>query len=83
MQTITLTSKGQVTLPAEARRALNIQDGDKLLVTYHPTSRSLVLRKPLTIDELRTKVKSFIKKPVKPVIDVDAYYQAHRGDFNE
>ncbi len=78
METISLTSKGQVTLPVEFRRALNIKDGDKLLVTYNPTSRSLVLRKPLTIDELSSKVAKYIKKNPKPVLNVDEYYQTNR-----
>jgi len=80
MNTITLTSKGQITLPIEFRRALNIADGDQLAVTYVATSQSLILRKPLTVDQLSQKVAGFIKKTTPPVTDVDQYYQQHRDD---
>ena len=78
METISLTSKGQVTLPAEFRRVLGLNDGDKLLVSYNQTARTLTLRKPLTIEELSNKVSKFGKKPDKPVLNVDQYYQEKR-----
>jgi AbrB family looped-hinge helix DNA binding protein len=80
MNTITLTSKGQVTLPVEIRRQLDIKEGDELIVTFHPTARSITMRKPITIDELSTLGHSFIKKGTKPVMNVDEYYQLHRGE---
>jgi AbrB family looped-hinge helix DNA binding protein len=83
MNTITLTSKGQVTLPVEIRRQLGLKEGDELIVTYHPTMRSMTIRKPMTIDELSAKVSKMITKKVKPVLNVDAYYQKHRGEDYE
>lgn len=45
----TLTSKGQVTLPVELRRALNLKPGDH--VVYEPDGpRSYRIRKADTID---------------------------------
>jgi hypothetical protein len=35
-------------------------------------------KKVMTIDELTAMVRSMIRKKVKPVKDVDAYYQKYR-----
>ncbi len=84
MSTITLTSKGQVTLPVEARRLLNLQDGDKLIVSINREARTLSLSKPMTFDELSTMVQGFIKKrnkgKIKSIKNVDEYYQKHRRE---
>ena len=78
MTTITLTSKGQVTLPVEMRRKMGLKDGDTLQVGFDEQTKSIEIKKPMTIDELQKMVQGFIKKDVKPVLDVDAYYQKYR-----
>ncbi len=80
MQTITLTSKGQVTLPVEMRRILNLQDGDQLVISANQETRTLSLSKPMTIDELSEMVQGFLKnkKKVKPILNADEFYQSHR-----
>jgi len=40
---VTVGERGQVVIPAEARRRLNIQTGDKLLVMGHPSSQGVLL----------------------------------------
>jgi AbrB family looped-hinge helix DNA binding protein len=80
MTTITLTSKGQITLPIEARRLLGLKESDKLAVVVDPKSRSITLSKPLTVDELAKMSHALPRKQISPVIDVDAYYQTHRGE---
>ena len=47
---VTVGERGQIVIPAEARKKYNIQPGDKILVVGHPTGNGLVLFK---IDELR------------------------------
>lgn len=41
----TVGERGQVVIPAAARRELGIQPGDKLLVFQHPVGSSLMLTK--------------------------------------
>ncbi len=43
---VTMNDKGQVVVPADARKALNIQPGDKLLVMSGPGKIGLVMIKP-------------------------------------
>lgn len=79
MKTIlTLSSKGQLTLPVSARRIMHLQTGDSLLLTLDPERNEAILTKSPSIDELSKKLSSYIKPGTKPVIDVDEYYQKHR-----
>lgn len=42
---VTVGERGQVVIPAEARQAMDIKPGDKLLVIRHPMHGSLVFAK--------------------------------------
>lgn len=52
----TITSKGQITLPVEARRALGLRQGQKVEVRIEGTS--LVIDAPLDIRELRKRARA-------------------------
>ncbi len=41
----TVGERGQIVIPAEARSALGIQPGDKLLILKHPVYQSLMVAK--------------------------------------
>jgi AbrB family looped-hinge helix DNA binding protein len=47
---VTVGERGQVVIPAEARKAHGIQPGDKLLVLRHPHAHGLVIAK---LDDVR------------------------------
>ncbi|NLN77002.1 MAG: AbrB/MazE/SpoVT family DNA-binding domain-containing protein [Armatimonadetes bacterium] len=53
---VTVGERGQIVVPAEARKKYNIQPGDKVLVVGHPNDAGIMLCK---IDELR-KMFSYI-----------------------
>ncbi len=40
---VTVGERGQVVIPADARKRCNMDPGDKLLVFYHPFCRGLML----------------------------------------
>lgn len=48
--TVTVGERGQVVIPAEARKKLGIHTGDKLFIMSHPTKGGLFL---LKIDSMR------------------------------
>ena len=52
---ITVTNKGQIAIPSEARKELDIKTGDKLLVVKRADGKGINLIKSDTIDD-------FIKK---------------------
>ena len=68
---VTTNEKGQVVIPADARKALNIKPGDKLLVMSGPDKKGLVFVKPETIIEITNKFESG-KRKLKKMIDKDA-----------
>jgi antitoxin PrlF len=82
MTMVTLTSKGQLTLPIEVRRALGLKDSDKLEVVYNPENRKITISKPMTVDELTAMTSRLPRKNIAPITDVNAYYQTHRGDIS-
>ncbi len=48
MAEATLSSKNQIVIPREAREALQLKPGDKLLVTVHD-NRIVVMEKPKSV----------------------------------
>ncbi len=78
--TVTITSKGQTTIPAPYRRKLGLdKKGGVLDIRFDEAKGELVIAKPLSIDALSKKLSSYIKPGIKPLVDVDAYYQSNRG----
>lgn len=76
---ISISSKGQTTLPAEVRRKLGIpRTGGTLSMRFDERKNELVISKPLTIAELSARASARIKPGTPPVTNVDEYYQAHR-----
>lgn len=52
----TITSKGQITLPVEVRRMLNLRTGQRLAVRVE--GDHVVIDLPETIDSLRTRLRA-------------------------
>ena len=55
---VTVGERGQVVIPAEARKMLSIHAGDKLLVLGHPSSSGLVMAK---LDSMREFITSLME----------------------
>ncbi len=55
---VTVGERGQVVIPAEARKRMGISAGDKLLVMGHPFSEGVVLVK---IDSMREFLSGFLE----------------------
>ena len=77
--TITITSKGQTTIPANIRRKLGLdKSGGVLRINFNERDSELVISKPVSITELSERVSRHIQPGTKPVSDVDEYYQIAR-----
>jgi len=55
----TVGERGQVVIPAQARRELEIEPGDRLLVFCHPFGSSLILSKT---ESLRAAIQDWLGK---------------------
>lgn len=80
MKTVTITSQGQITIPASVRREIGVKGGDKLSLSYNSFTRKLELEKPQSLDEIADRLTSLIKPGTKPVTNASKYYQKHRGE---
>jgi AbrB family looped-hinge helix DNA binding protein len=76
---ITITSKGQTTIPAPVRRKLGLDKGGVLHINFNENKNELVISKPINVDELSKKLTGYIKSGVKPLVDADTFYQANRS----
>lgn len=64
-----VTSKGQLTLPAEIRKKLNIKPGQRVEVRLGPGGNAEVV-KPVDIEDLRKRTAAHLKKHnIKPLTD--------------
>lgn len=63
MVTATITSKGQITIPKEIRKSLNLHVGDKINFIMEESGKVCIL--PATQDI--TSLKGIITRPGKPV----------------
>ncbi|MFK7964776.1 MAG: AbrB/MazE/SpoVT family DNA-binding domain-containing protein [Burkholderiaceae bacterium] len=57
-----LTSKGQITIPAEIRRLMNLNPQDKVVFTLLPNGTTIMRAKNRSITALAKSVKSSKKK---------------------
>ena len=77
--TITITNKGRITIPAIYRRKLGLDaKGGVLDIHFDEATGVLVITRLHSIDELSSKLSSYVKPNTKSLTDVDRYYQKHR-----
>jgi AbrB family looped-hinge helix DNA binding protein len=77
MTMTTLSSKNQITLPADVRAYLHAKPGDKIMINVegmHAVLRAIPSSKDATIDRLSGALKPFYKGPK---IDVKAAIMRH------
>ena len=73
--TITMTSKGQFTLPASIRKAMALRkQGDKLVLDYSPTKKQATLSKPISFEDIQARASMYVKPGTVPLGDVGALY---------
>jgi len=57
-----ITSKGQITIPAEIRKRMNLEPHDKVVFTLLPNGTTVIRAKNRSITELAGSVKSKKKR---------------------
>lgn len=73
---ITVTRKGQATLPVAIRRRLGLADsGGVLQARLNEETGELILTKPPSIAELSERISRHIKPGTEPLLDVGKFYQ--------
>ena len=55
---VTVTSQGQITIPAKIRKAWGIDKSTKLRVSFDENSRRMTVEKPIGLDELQQMARN-------------------------
>jgi len=76
MTTITVSSRGQIVIPAAFRKRLKLKSGDQLRVKFDDENNKLTMEKVESIDEMATRFNSWIKPGTEPLMDVRAFMDA-------
>lgn len=77
--TLTITSKGQTTIPVELRRKLGVgKQGGVLQLHFNEKTGEAVISNPPSFAALSERFSKYIKPGTKPVLNADEYYQKHR-----
>lgn len=58
---VTIGERGQIVIPAEARAALNLQPGEKLLVLQHPIHQGLVIFRIESVREFMDEIQKTLE----------------------
>ncbi len=76
-----VTSKGQVTIPSKARRALNINAGDEII--FEVQNNNMTVRKLTVIDTLASKVGLQLRQEFPNPGDLNSYLDNNRKELFE
>lgn len=66
MPQITLTSKGQVTIPAEIREALHLQPGDKLILNLTENGFTAAVARVPRVEDVKGRFKHVARPSTTP-----------------
>lgn len=78
MKTISITSKGQITIPSAVRKAWGISGSGKVNVSFDRENSRMILEQPATVEQATRFFDSIPRKKVKPLVDVHEYYARER-----
>lgn len=70
MSEATLTSKGQVTIPADIRKAMGLEAGERLVFTQLDDGTTVMRAKTRSVLELKGLLKAVARKRKVPVDDM-------------
>ena len=73
----TVSSQGQVTIPAIIRKSLDVKAGDRIVYELNPNG-SVLMKKAEPIEDLSNRISGYIKPGTEPVSDFKEYYRKHR-----
>ncbi|MDP3208963.1 MAG: AbrB/MazE/SpoVT family DNA-binding domain-containing protein [Rhodoglobus sp.] len=76
---MTLSSKGQLVIPAAMRDAIGLKAGDRLDASLNDDGKTITIRRVPTLDEVVEVASALARRAgVDPLLNVDEYYQANR-----
>lgn len=78
--TLTVTRKGQTTIPIDIRRRLGLgPEGGALVVDFDETKSEISIKRPETLEELSDRLTKLIKPGIKPLQNVSEWVESNRA----
>jgi len=74
MTTITLSSRGQIVIPADIRKRLGLNVGDQLTVEVNEENSEITLQRAESIEEMAARFTSWIQPDTPPLMDTGELY---------
>jgi len=75
---ITVSSKGQFTLPARFREKLGAEKGTRLRLRLDDDAASATISRAVTVDDVADRISAYLKPGIPPLKNASKYYQKHR-----
>ena len=75
MPTATLSSRGQLVIPAGVRELVGWRPGDQVSVIVSPDATEVSLRRKETLDEMADRLSRYVRPGTEPLLDVHGLYQ--------
>ena len=69
---VTVGERGQIVIPADARKQCGMEPGDKLLVFYYPTCRGLLLAAVDQMNRVHETLRMFLEEAAEMAAEVEA-----------
>ncbi|MDR1358590.1 MAG: AbrB/MazE/SpoVT family DNA-binding domain-containing protein [Coriobacteriales bacterium] len=79
MYAATLTSKGQIVVPAGLRAKAGLKAGDRLEFEYDKGTKALVMRRAETIDEVSKRLSGYLRPGTTPLGDAAEFYARRKA----
>jgi len=74
MTTITMSSRGQIVIPAAIRKKLAFNEGDQFTYSYDESARTVTLEPVESWDEMTTRFTSWIKPGTPPLENTREFF---------
>jgi len=75
-ETATVSSRGQVVIPAALRKRAGLDKGDRVVFEYDSAENTIRICRAKDIDEIADRLTSYIKPGTAPLEDPSAAYAA-------
>ena len=75
MATATLSTRGQVVIPASVRKAVGWEAGDKMTVLVSEDQTEVRLRRRETLDEMADRLSRYVRPGIPPLRDVRGFHE--------
>jgi len=75
MSVATLSTRGQIVIPAEVRAATGWAAGDRVAMTVTDDGQEIRLRKQESLDDMSERLSRYVRPGTPPLADVHGFYE--------